>query len=58
MCEMRFSIEIGSDQPCLIVRSGSLGEVVLRIPFKNTKEIDRLNVMLDIAKQQLEDGQK
>lgn len=56
MCEMRFSIEIGSDQPCLIVRSGSLGEVVLRIPFKNTKEI--LNAMLDIAKQQLEDGQK
>ncbi len=53
MCEMRFSIEIGSDQPCLIVRSGSLGEVVLRIPFKNTKEIDRLNAMLDIAKQQL-----
>ncbi len=50
MCEMKFSIEIGDESPNLIVRSGRTAEVVFTVPFKNTREIDHLSSILDIAK--------
>lgn len=58
MCEMNFSVEIGGEQPKLIVRSGSLGQAVMQIPLRSIKEIDKLALLLEVARQQLEETQK
>lgn len=53
--EICFSIEIGNGYPILIIRSGSLKQVIQQVPLTSSKCIDHLCDLLYTAKQSMED---
>ncbi|MCG5031866.1 hypothetical protein MAF45_10510 [Mesosutterella sp. OilRF-GAM-744-9] len=58
MCEMNFSVEIGSGYPKLLIRNGSLGEIVMQIRITSEKQLDNLTNIIYLARQQLAEAQK